>query len=181
MGSDGVARRQDGVKTPQFKVRSSPRFGNCDLPLPVNNPPLRKVIRRKLNSHLIARYDADEMLPHPASHVRHHDVSTLDFHAEPSVGEGLRHNAFDLERFFLLFCHTFFACVVVSRPGLRRIARQNRRLSRRYNPIILASLGCAGPASLRVPGGNGRSCPLAGSLSGCIDNSGRKSLRPCAS
>src|SRR5579871_1060427 len=57
--------------------------------VPVYNPAARQVVRRKLDGHLIAGQNADEVLAHFAGDVRQHLVLVLQLHAEHRIRQRL--------------------------------------------------------------------------------------------
>ena len=147
-----------------------PRDRCCrKLAFPVNDPAFCQIVRREFNSDAIPGNNADKVLPHPTGDVGHNDVSTFDLNAKTGVGQGLRHDALDLECFFLLFCHTRLC--PVNKWGDQRF--ENAHLLSRPcdwpNPIILASAGQAGPAGLYFAGetclaGGGQTYDLHGPI-----------------
>ena len=72
------------------------------LALAVCDAALGEIIGRKLDSHAVARHDADEVLSHPTGNVSHHFGAGLKLDTEPRVGECLGDGAFDFEGFFFL-------------------------------------------------------------------------------
>jgi hypothetical protein len=71
-----------------------------------------QIVWRELDADAVSRHDADEVLPHPAGNVGHHNVPAFNLHAEPRIGEGLCDDTLDFQRFFFLFFH--------EQPGIRR-------------------------------------------------------------
>src|SRR5438128_6662453 len=55
--------------------------------VPVNDPTTIQVVRRKLDRHLVARQDADEIFAHLPRYVSQYLVLILEFNPEHSVGE----------------------------------------------------------------------------------------------
>ena len=65
-----------------------------------------QVVRGHLNCHLIAGQDADEVHAQLAGDVSQDDVAVADVHVERGVGQGLGHNAFQLDH--IVFCQSNF-------------------------------------------------------------------------
>ena len=76
-----------------------PRAG-CRLLLAEDDPRLRQIVGRKLDLHLVARHDADEMLPHFARDVGENDVVVCELHPEHGAGQNGSNLPFEFDRFF---------------------------------------------------------------------------------
>ena len=76
------------------------------LPFAERDAAFGEVVGGEFNADLVARDDANKVLPHPAGHMGHDFVSPFDLHFEARIGQGLCYSPLDLERFFLRFRHT---------------------------------------------------------------------------
>ena len=71
-----------------------------DLAFAIRDTTFGQVVGRELDPDLVAGHDADKVLAHFSRHVSQNLMAPLDFNAKSGVGQRLRHNAFDLQRFF---------------------------------------------------------------------------------
>src|SRR6478609_1692971 len=118
------------------------------------------------------------MLPHPAGHVGQHNVSTFDFYPEARICQGLCHNPFNFQRFFLLFCHTLLACLTTVTAATAAPQPTKSSPFRPCNPIILASSWLAGPARMLATGRIVRVSLLATNSTDCNDKSALQAAIP---
>src|SRR5262245_5438768 len=71
--------------------------------LSVGDSTASEVVRRQLHLHLVARQDADVVLPHLPGDLRQYLVTVVQFDAEHGAGKGFGDLAFDLD-LVVLFC-----------------------------------------------------------------------------
>src|SRR5690242_19819840 len=93
-----------------------PRLGS--LPLAERDAAFGQIRGREFDAHLVARDDADKVLPHPARDMGHHLVPSFDLHLEARIGEGLSYSPLNLQRFFLRLRHTHLS--IMRMPGRTR-------------------------------------------------------------
>ena len=110
--------RLDDWQTVDARIITQTKEARWSPPL-VNAPPsaadglafaegdaaLGQVVRRELDADLVARDDADEVLPHTAGDVSGDLMAPLDLDAEPRIRERLSDDPFNLQSFFFLFRH----------------------------------------------------------------------------
>src|SRR5690606_21632744 len=75
---------------------------------PVGDAPLRQVIRRHLDEHLVARQNANAVLAHFACRVGNDLVIVGELHAKRRVGQQLNDSAFKFDEFFLRHATPFW-------------------------------------------------------------------------
>jgi hypothetical protein len=82
---------------PAERVEYANRDRCCrKLAFAVNDSAFSQIVWREFDPNPVARHDADKVLAHTTGDVGHNDVSTFDFNAKSSIGQGLRDRAFDL-------------------------------------------------------------------------------------
>ena len=69
--------------------------------MPVDDPATAEVVGRHLDTHTVAREDADTVAAHLAGHVREDLVAIVQLHPEHGVRERLDDLAIELDLFFL--------------------------------------------------------------------------------
>src|SRR5437773_8376234 len=95
-------------------------FGPTALSLiPVSDPPTRQVVRRQLHGHLVARQDANEILPHLPGDMRQDPVLILELDAKHRVGQRLNHRRYDFDRLFFSHIVSWLALLInMPRPAV---------------------------------------------------------------
>ena len=70
------------------------------------DPTTGQIVRRHLNGYFVSGQDADEVHAQLAGDVSQDDVAVSDVHMERGIGQGLGHNAFQLDH--IVFCQSNF-------------------------------------------------------------------------
>src|SRR5215510_7650510 len=84
----------------QIFLTDARTFTMAPLLVPINDPAPRQVVGRQLHEDLVARKDADEVLPHLSRDVRQHLMLVLQLHFEHRVGQRLHDRRHDLDGLF---------------------------------------------------------------------------------
>ena len=71
--------------------------------MPEGDSPFGEIVRRQFKGDLVARQDADVMLPHLAGGIGDQLVTIVEINAKTRIGEHFGNHAVHFEQFF--FCH----------------------------------------------------------------------------
>ena len=72
------------------------------LAFAVSDATFGQIVRRQLDTHLVTGHDSDEVLAHPARHVRHHFISGFQLNPKTSIRKCLCDSTFDFEGLFFV-------------------------------------------------------------------------------